>query len=115
MEDLKALCASVKPGEGRKIACLIRQKTALHPACRVRMDQIYKIESDLAARQHITVDELVKESWAEKERQDYVDKLNAQKAKQNAQKVKPGSAPATTNPPASPKSPASGTTPGAKN
>lgn len=49
------ICSAVPSGAGRKLICMTQHLSQLTPACSRRVQAIYKLESTLAARAHMTV------------------------------------------------------------
>ena len=53
-------CSAVPTGEGRKLLCMIQHLPELTSACRERTKAVYQLESELAAKNHMTVPQYIK-------------------------------------------------------
>ncbi|HEX4159478.1 MAG TPA: hypothetical protein VHY79_13465 [Rhizomicrobium sp.] len=56
-------CSSVAPGAGRKLICMMQHSSQLTPACRTRTKGFYGLESQLAARKHMTLPQFM--AWGQ--------------------------------------------------
>jgi hypothetical protein len=56
-------CSAVPSGAGRKLICMTHHLPQLTPACRERIQNVYKLESELAAKDHMTVPQFM--AWGQ--------------------------------------------------
>ncbi len=53
--QFEKFCSAVPMGAGRKLICMKQHIAQLTPACRERIDSMFKLETELAAKNHMTM------------------------------------------------------------